>query len=192
MPRLCKHVDQVSHCANLHHAVPPYRPAAPSLCHATSPSSPYTYAPTNRPTTPTTSESGASECALCITEYYKDGDECKVVPAGVQVEDGSVGMTLESLKVEEGYFRLSTDTATIYECPYPANWYGIASQGGISTVGRGHPTPGTRHPTLRHLSTPSFSPPPPPHTHLLPASATTFVWKVVEACCAPFVKELTI
>ena len=69
-----------------------------------------------------TSSNGASTCDKCVSSYYMNAGECVKKENGV---DSSVGdTTLSTMWITQGFYRLSSTSTHVYECPYPANCVG--------------------------------------------------------------------
>ena len=62
-----------------------------------------------------TSPGGSASCTSCLADAYMLEGECKLKPKGVVTKED--GTTLETLELEEGWFRFSEFSTEIYPCP---------------------------------------------------------------------------
>ena len=86
-----------------------------------------------------TSSEGSAVCDACVTSSYMIDGRCESKGNGV-AQGGKEGMTLETLELEDGYFRFTSSSTEVYPCPYASNWY-VREEWGFHRVSNGtHPT----------------------------------------------------
>jgi len=79
------------------------------------------------------SSEGATNCTLCEARYYRDSDDkCS---GCLNDATCAAGTTTETLLVKPGYFRFSSTSEVIEECPYPANCVGGSNQSKLCLIG---------------------------------------------------------
>ena len=77
------------------------------------------------------SPAGSASCTICAEDYYwvqveteingyTLNGECHEKPSGV--EGGTEGTTLESMRLNKGYFRFWSTSNKVYECHHRENW----------------------------------------------------------------------
>ena len=72
-----------------------------------------------------TSLPGARACSVCVATHFMHATKgCVAKPRGVDKSEGSEGSTVETLDVNEAFFRFSTTSAEIEACPLSANCLG--------------------------------------------------------------------
>merc|ERR1712185_826441 len=67
-----------------------------------------------------TSNANHTACSECLPTYFMDlaANLCVLCPKGASCEQK--GVTTTSLPLKDGYWRASTDTAVLHECPIEA------------------------------------------------------------------------
>mmetsp|Transcript_103767 Transcript_103767/g.298635 ORF Transcript_103767/g.298635 Transcript_103767/m.298635 type:complete len:448 (-) Transcript_103767:1131-2474(-) len=68
------------------------------------------------------SSEGSAECDECLRYTYMKGGKCVDKPEGVKIDE--VGTTLESMRLDQGYFRFSSKSTEVYPCHHYSNCKG--------------------------------------------------------------------
>lgn len=63
--------------------------------------------------------SASADACVCALGFYlsANGNKCSSCPTGADCSNSSAGVTIETMKIERGYWRTGPDSAEVLVCP---------------------------------------------------------------------------